>query len=71
MTVTTTEFKENTDKYLLLSATEDIYITKNGKVISLLCAPFRDRAAIAQSLFGSVPAEITPEDAKAELLGKI
>ena len=27
-----TELKENLSKYLLLSATEDVYITKNGKI---------------------------------------
>ena len=32
MSITATELKNNLGKYLLLSATEDIYITKNGKV---------------------------------------
>ena len=30
MSVTATELKNNLGKYLLLSATEDIFITKNG-----------------------------------------
>ena len=34
MSVTATELKNNLGKYLLLSATEDIYITKNGKVVA-------------------------------------
>ena len=34
MSITATELKTNLSKYLLLSATEDIYITRNGKVIS-------------------------------------
>ena len=33
MSITATELKNNLSKYLLLSATEDVYITKNGKVI--------------------------------------
>ena len=71
MSITATELKENLSKYLLLSATEDIYITKNGKVISKLCNPFQDRVAIAQSLFGTVPAAMTLEEAREERLGKI
>ena len=34
MSITATELKENLSKYLLLAATEDIYITRNGKVVA-------------------------------------
>ena len=71
MSITATELKENLGKYLLLSATEDIYITKNGKIVSKLSNPFQDRIAIAKSLFGSVPAEMTLEEAREERLNKI
>ena len=71
MSITATELKENLGKYLLLSATEDIYITKNGKIVSKLSNPFQDRVAIAQSLFGSVPAEMTLEEAREERLNSI
>ena len=71
MSITATELKENLGKYLLLSATEDIYITKNGKIVSKLSNPFQDRVAIAKSLFGSVPAEMTLEEAREEWLSKI
>ena len=71
MSITATELKENLSKYLLLSATQDIYITKNGKVISKLSNPFQDRVEIAKSLFGSVPADMTLEEAQEERLGKI
>ena len=47
MSITATELKLNLSKYLLLSATEDIYITKNGKVISKLTNPFQERVDIA------------------------
>lgn len=71
MSITATELKENLGKYLLLSATEDIYITKNGKIVSKLSNPFQDRVAIAKSLFGSVPAEMTLEEAREERLSKV
>ena len=39
MTVTATEFKLNFGKYLALLATEDIFITKNGKPVAKLSNP--------------------------------
>lgn len=36
MSITATELKKNLGRYLMLSATEDIYITKNGKVVAKL-----------------------------------
>lgn len=71
MSITATELKENLSKYLMLSATEDVYITKNGKVVSKLCNPFQDRIDIARSLFGSVPATMTVEEAREERLDQI
>lgn len=71
MSITATELKTNLSKYLLLSATEDIYITKNGKIISKLTNPFQERIDIAKSLFGVLPDEMTLEDANEERLNKI
>lgn len=71
MSVTATELKENLGKYLLLAETEDIFITKNGKVVAKLTNPFQKRVDVAKSLFGSVPKEITLEESKKERLGKI
>ena len=71
MSITATELKSNLSKYLILSATEDVYITRNGKVISKLTNPFRERVDIAKSLFGILPDDITEEEARDERLGKI
>ena len=71
MSITATELKNNISKYLLLSATEDVYITRNGKVISKLTNPFQARVDIAKSLFGVIPADITLEQAREERLNKI
>ena len=64
MSITATELKLNLGKYLLLSATEDIYITKNGKIVSKLTSPFKDRAEVAKSLFGILPQTMTFEEAR-------
>ena len=71
MSITATELKSNLSKYLILSATEDVYITRNGKVISKLNNPFRERVDIAKSLFGILPDDVTEEEARDERLGKI
>lgn len=57
MTITATEFKTNLGKYLTLSKTQDIYITRNGKVIAKLSNPHEDRLKIADSLIGILPAD--------------
>lgn len=71
MSITATELKLNLSKYLLLAEKEDIFITKNGKVVAKLTNPFQDRVSMAQSLFGSVPAEMTLEEAQEERRNKI
>ena len=71
VSITATELKLNLSKYLALAEKEDIYITKNGKVVAKLSSPYQDRVDTAKSLFGVLPADITLEEAKAERTGKI
>ena len=71
MSITATELKLNLAKYLLLSMSEDVYITKNGKVISKLSNPFQAKVDIATSLFDSIPSEMTLEEAKDERASEI
>lgn len=69
MSITATELKNNLGKYLLLSETEDIFITKNGKIVAKLTNPYQDRVEIAKSLFGILPENAEVEIAKEERLG--
>ena len=71
MSITATESKNNLGKYLMLAATEDIFITKNGKVVAKLSNPHQDRVDMAKSLFGILPADITLEEAKTERFNQI
>ena len=71
MSITATELKNNLSKYLILSSTEDVFITKNGKIIAKLTNPFQERVDIAKSLFGILPADITVEEARQERLESI
>ena len=71
MSITATELKMNLGKYLMLAEKEDVYITKNGKVIAKLTNPFQDQVDMAKSLFGILPADITLDEAREERLSKI
>lgn len=71
MSITATELKSNLGKHLLLAATEDIFITRNGKVVAKLSNHYQDRVDIAKSLFGILPADVTLEEAKEEGLNRI
>ena len=68
MSITATELKENLGKYLQLAASEDILITRNGKVVAKLTSPYQDLVEAARSLAGIIPADITLEEARAERL---
>lgn len=70
MTITATELKMNLSKYLLLAETEDIYITRNGKVVAKLSNPYQDRVDVAKSLFGAIPSNITLEQTREERLNQ-
>ena len=66
MTITATELKANLSKYLLLAEKEDIYISRNGKVVAKLGSPFQDKEKLVEDLFASVPSTMTLEEAKSE-----
>ena len=71
MSITATELKSNLGEYLMLAATEDIFVTKNGKVVAKISNPYQDRVNIAKSLFGILPADVTLEEAREERLDRI
>lgn len=71
MSITATELKNNLSYYIDLSRTEDILVTRNGKIVTKLSYPFQTKIDAAKSLFGSVPNTITQEEATKERLGKI
>lgn len=71
MAITATELKANLGKYLILAETEDIYITKNGKIVAKLSNPNQKRVDIAKSLFGVIPTDVTLEESQEERLNHI
>jgi len=71
MSITATELKLNLSKYLLMAEKEDVYITRNGKVVAKLTNPYQNRVDMAKSLFGILPADLTAEEAREERLNGI
>ena len=71
MSITATELKLNLGKYLKLAEQEDIYITRNGKIVAKLSNPNADRVEMANSLLGVIPPDITVKDAREERISKI
>lgn len=71
MSITATELKVNLSRYLLMAEREDIYITRNGKVIAKLSNPFQDRVEAVRSLLGALPSCVTPEQAREERLSRL
>ena len=71
MLITATELKMNLGKYLIMAETQDIYITKNGRIIAKLSNPNQERIDMAKSLFGIIPNDITLEEALEERLSHI
>ena len=71
MVVTATDFKVNFGKYLALLASEDIFITKNGKTIAKVSNPNISAVdAISGILSGRLPPDYDANALREERLGK-
>ena len=84
MSVTSMEFQADPGKYLRLSATEDVEITEDGKTVAKLTGVkprekykwesemSRDELmAMAEGLFGIIPATRTYEEVMEEKLNEL
>ena len=70
MILSAAQFKKNFGEYMELASKEDIYVTKNNKIIAKVSNPLEDKVQIAQSLFGILPNDIDLEKSKQERLAK-
>lgn len=71
MSITATELKNNLAKYLMMAEKEDIFITKNGKVVAKLTSPFQNKVDIVKNLFGFIPNDASFERIMEDRLEKI
>ena len=71
MIVTATEFKTNIGKYLAMVDTEEIIVTKNGKIAAALVHPKEKANSLTDSLCGIIKgADVTLESVREERLAK-
>lgn len=62
MIVTATELKTNLGKYLEMAATQDIFITKNGKSIARLTSPTVNKLSVLDNLVGIIPKDTDTDE---------
>ena len=67
-TVPLSELKNNLGKYVDMADSEDILVTRNGKVIAKLTNARTDKVAAANALFGLLPSDADLDKAREERL---
>lgn len=70
MTVTATEFKTNFGKYLELIAKEDIFITRNGKIIAKVVNPRISAVDSLRGMLKDIAPDIDMDSLREERLSK-
>lgn len=70
MIVTATEFKTNFGKYLDMLTKEDIFITRNGKIIAKVINPQVSAVDSLRGMLKNVPSDIDMDSLREERLSK-
>ena len=66
--ISVSELKTNAGKYVTMAQTQDILITKNGKLIARLTTAKPDKVAAAKALFGILPSDVSIDESREERL---
>ena len=69
-TITLSELKTNTGKYISLADKEDIYVSRNGKQVARITSAKISKVAAAKALFGILPSTVDLDKARADRLSK-
>ena len=71
MVITATELKANIGHYLNAVSDDDVFITKNGKVVAKLSNPVQDKQSLLDSLVGLTALNpVSLEEAKKKRLAR-
>lgn len=66
--ISVSELKTNAGKYVTMAQSQDIFITKNGKLIARLTTAKPDKVVAAKALFGILPSNVNADEAREERL---
>lgn len=66
--ISVSELKTNAGKYVAMAQSQDIFITKNGKLIARLTTAKPDKVAAAKALFGILPSDVNLDEAREDRL---
>lgn len=66
--ISVSELKTNAGKYVTMAQSQDVFITKNGKLIARLTTAKPDKVAAAKALFGILPSNVNADEAREERL---
>ena len=66
--ISVSELKTNAGKYVTMAQSQEIFITKNGKLIARLTTAKPDKVAAAKALFGILPSDVNLDDSREERL---
>ena len=61
MIISATELKRNLGHWMDVSATEDVYVERKGKLVTKLTNPYQSMVGVAESLVGILPADLDAE----------
>ena len=70
MIVTATEFKTNFGKYLELIAKEDVFITRNGKIIAKVVNPQISAVDSLRGMLKDIPSDVDLDSLREERISK-
>lgn len=68
--ISVSELKANAGKYLSMVGSQDIFITKNGKLIARLTKAKPDKVKAARSLFGLISGDVDLDKEREERLSE-
>ena len=67
--ISLSDLKANAGKYVTLAQKQDVFITRNGKLVAKLTTAKADKVEAAKSLFGILPSDVDLNRSREERLG--
>ena len=67
--ISLSDLKANTGKYVALAQEQDVFITRNGKLVARLTTAKADKTEASKALFGLLPPDEDLDESREERLG--